>query len=128
MTAFLSALGEFASLETLVGLKGKELEHCTLQLWMPDGTTEEGLYVGTHDHGVALTDLPLSRDGHDLLRTVHAACEQSKDFDVLTAIAAGHWPIVLTACRHYRIPVPPQFWIHAVFNNQAGQTQERNRP
>lgn len=114
LAAFLAALGDTASLETLVALKGKELEHCTLQLWMPDASSDDGLYVGTHDHGVALTDLPLSASGSDLLNTVHDACDGSKDFDTLTAIATGHWPIVLTACRHYRLPVPPQFWINMV--------------
>lgn len=114
LAAFLSALGDTKSLETLVALKAKELEHCTLQLWMPDSESEEGLYIGTRDHGVALTDLPLSASGSDLLKTINDACNESEDFAALTAIATGHWPIVLTACRHYRLPVPPQFWIRMV--------------
>lgn len=114
LAAFLSALGDTKSLKTLVALKAKELEHCTLQLWMPDSASEEGLYIGTHDHGVALTDLPLSASGSDLLKTINDACNESKDFDALTAVATGHWPMVLTACRHYRLPVPPQLWIRMV--------------
>jgi len=114
LAAFLAALKDMASLETLVALKEKELSHCTLQLWMPDNTSEAGLYIGTHDHGIALCDLPLSASGVELLKTVREACEGSKDFDALTAITTGHWPMVLTACRHYRLPVPPQFWINMV--------------
>lgn len=119
LAAFLSALGDTKSLETLVALKAKELEHCTLQLWMPDSTSEEGLYIGTRDHGVALTDLPLSASGSDLLKTINDACNESKDFNALTAIATGHWPMVLTACRHYRLPVPPQFWIRMLDSSDA---------
>jgi hypothetical protein len=114
LTAFLSAFGDARSLETLTKLKSKELAHCTLQLWIPDSSSEEGLYIGTHDHGVALADLPLSASGTDLLKTIREACNESKDFNALTAIATGHWPVVLTACRHYRFPVPPQFWINMV--------------
>ena len=52
--------------------------------------------------------------GSELLTTVNAACKASKDFDNLSAIKAGFWPIILTACRHFRLPVPPQFWIKYV--------------
>ncbi len=114
LAMFLSALGDTKSLETLVELKAKELVHCTLQLWIPDSDSEEGLYIGMRDHGVALADLPLSTSGTDLLKTIYDACNESRDFDALTAIATGHWPIVLTACRHHRFPVPPQFWINLV--------------
>jgi hypothetical protein len=112
LAAFLSAPNDRDALETLVALKKDELEHCTLQLWIPDKSSEEGLYLGTHDHGVALCDLPLSTTGGELLKIVNDACETSKDFSSLSAIRTGFWPIILTACRHYRLPVPPQFWIH----------------
>jgi hypothetical protein len=114
IAAFLTALSGQRSLETLTELKTKELEHCTLQLWMPDESSEEGIYVGTHDHGIALCDLPLSATGEELLKTVKSACDASNDFDRLSAIATGFWPIVLTACRHHRLPIPPQFWINMV--------------
>lgn len=114
LAAFLSALDNQEALEQLVDLKAKELQHCTLQLWVPDESSEEGIYVGAHNHGVALCDLPLSTTGKELLKTVIDACGQSKDFDGLSAIATGYWPIILTACRHFRLPVPPQFWIKMV--------------
>ena len=114
LAAFLSALGDTESLEQLVDLKAKELEHCTLQLWMPDKESEDSIYRGAREHGLALCDLPLSVTGTELVKIVSDACSQSKDFDALSAIATGYWPIVLTACRHYRLPVPPQFWIKLV--------------
>jgi hypothetical protein len=114
LAAFLSALKNNEALEQLVKLKAEELQHCTLQLWMPDKSSEEGIYIGTSDHGVALCDLPLSASGDELLKTVRDACSHSKDLDELSAIATGYWPMILTACRHYRLPVPPQFWINTV--------------
>ena len=114
LAAFLSALNSNESLEQLVELKAKALQHCTLQLWIPDRWTEDGIYIGARDHGIALCDLPLSATGKELLKVVSDACNQSSDFDGLSAIATGYWPIILTACRHYRFPIPPQFWIKLV--------------
>ena len=114
LTAFLSAMNNHEALRQLVELTAKELEHCTLQLWMPDESSEDGIYIGAHDHGVALTNLPLSATGTELLKNVRDACTQSKNFENLSAIASGYWPIILTSCRHHRFPIPPQFWIDMV--------------
>ena len=114
LAAFLSALNDQEALQQLVDLKAKELQHCTLQLWMPDKSSEDSIYLGINDHGVALCDLPLSATSNELLKIVRDACKQSKDFDGLSAIATDYWPMILTACRHYRLPVPPQFWIKTV--------------
>jgi hypothetical protein len=111
LSAWLSAFGDRAAMATLVNLKRDVLEHCTLQLWLPDKSTEDELYAGGRAHGVALTDLPLSGDGRKLIDTVAEACAKEDSFATLSAIQTGYWPIVLLACRHYRLPVPPQFWI-----------------
>ena len=110
MAAFLSYFDDKECLAQLVDLKAKELEHCTFQLWIPDESSEAGLYVGSDEHGVALIDLPLTVDGQEQIDTLDAAFKQEGSFDKLSAIAAGYWPIVLAACHHHRLPVPPQFW------------------
>jgi hypothetical protein len=113
LTCWLSILEEFEALGELEQLTGQELEHCTLQLWLPDLETEKLLYVGRDDHGVALNDLEVSGDGSELRAEIADACKRHNSFDELSAIKSGHWPIILTACRHYRMPVPPHFWIGA---------------
>jgi hypothetical protein len=45
LAAFLSALNDRDALETLVALKKDELQHCTLQLWIPDKSSEERFYL-----------------------------------------------------------------------------------
>jgi hypothetical protein len=114
IAAFLSAFGNHAALEGLVKLKANELQHCTLQLWMPDETSEDKIYIGDKDHGITLLNLPISPDGKELLQILQTACVKTASCDELSAISAGHWPIVLTACRHFRYPVPPQFWLNMV--------------
>jgi hypothetical protein len=93
LAAFLWALNDREALDRIVDLKAKELQHCTLQLWMPDKSSEDGIYIGNRDHGVALCDLPLSATCSELIKTVRNACSESKDFDGLSAIATGYWPI-----------------------------------
>lgn len=114
VAAFLGWLNEEHSLKVLHELTKSELQHCTLQLWMPDEASEDGLYIGDRHHGLALCDLPLSASGKELIEVVHSACSASKDFQNLSAMATDFWPIILTACRHYRFPVPPQFWIRII--------------
>jgi hypothetical protein len=111
LAAWLSGLNEQEPLGTLVELKQSELEHCTLQLWMPDKDSENELYIGGHDHGTALCDLPLSLTGTELLDTIAEACQRENSFRNLTPNKTGYWPIIFLACRHYRFPIPPQFWI-----------------
>jgi hypothetical protein len=112
--ALLSALGKAEALAQLADLVATDLKHCTLQLWMPDAATEDRIYVGGRDHGLELCDLPLTGTGEELLKTIRKACDETKDFDTLSSVATGYWPILLVACRHYRLPVPPQFWIHMI--------------
>ena len=75
IAAFLSAFNNQEALATLVDLKSKELEHCTLQVWLPDKSSEDRIYVGSHDHGVALVDVPLSTTGEELLARIREACK-----------------------------------------------------
>ena len=114
LAAFLSALESHEALEKLVDLKAKELEHCTLQLWLPDNSSEDCFYKGVRDHGVTLSDVPLSRTGKELVGLVKNACDQTEGYSTLSAVMTGYWPVIITACRHYRLPIPPQMWIDMV--------------
>jgi hypothetical protein len=113
LAAWLCALKESEAVAELAKLVSEKLPHCTLQLWLPDKTTEELIYRGGHDQGIALSNLSIATcDG--LLETISDACRKELSFAQLSANKAGYWPIILLACRHYRLPVPPQFWIDLV--------------
>jgi hypothetical protein len=111
LAAWLTALGDSQALRTLVDLKKAELAHCTLQLWLPDKTSDEKLYCGEREHGISLCDLPLSESGKELLEAISEGCRMQSEFSELSASKLDYWPVVLLACRHYRFPVPPQYWI-----------------
>jgi hypothetical protein len=110
VAAWLLAAEEFQSLNMLVELKNGPLNHCTLQLWVPDAATDDAIYKGGRGHGVAVCDLPLTA-GNDLLETISDACKREATFHELSAIKTGYWPILLLACRHFQMPVPPHFWV-----------------
>jgi hypothetical protein len=111
LLAWVTALNASESITTLAELKAGPLSHCTLQLWLPDEDSERHIYLNDEVHGAALTDLPVSGAGHDLLKVLAAASKSADGFNKLSAIKSGYFPLILTACRHYRLPVPPPFWI-----------------
>jgi hypothetical protein len=111
LAAWSSAFQDHQALQKLVQLKNSLLSHCTLQLWLPDDDTEQELYTGGRNHGIALTDLPITATGNELFEILVEACQRRDGFKRLSPIRASHWPVVLLACRHYRHPMPPQFWI-----------------
>lgn len=114
LAAWLAAFKDQKVVDKLVALKVGALQHCTLQLWLPEKASEDHIYLNDDMHGAALADLPLSGDGTDLLKTIAEACESSEGLTSLSAYSSNYWPVILTACRHYRLPIPPQFWIGAL--------------
>lgn len=111
IAAWLQGLGQESTVEALQNLVREELEHCTLQLWMPDETWEDNFFMGGSGNGRALCDLPLAEGGSQLLETIAEACRKDTAFKDLSPNKTGFWPIILVACRHHQLPIPPTFWI-----------------
>lgn len=96
--------------DELAKFKAKSLGHCTFQTWLPDEDSEDNLYLGRDNHGAALTGIPVTAGTQDTLEFVLEEVVANTHYDALSAVRLGHWPIVLTACRCHRLPVPPQVW------------------
>jgi hypothetical protein len=111
LLAWVTALNDKESITAIEELKAGPLSHCTLQLWLPDEDSEKHIYLNDAVHGAALADLPVSGAGRDLLKVLAAASKSADGFNKLSAVKSGYFPLILTACRHYRLPVPPPFWI-----------------
>lgn len=106
-----AALGEAETLEILARLKREILSHCAVQFWLPDEDSEPGLWRGQDGHGAAFLDIPLVQEGRTTLDYVLRECGPATAFAELSAVKQGFWPLVLVACRHHRLPVPPHFFI-----------------
>ena len=85
-------------------------KHSTLQLWYPGPDTEEHLYRGSADHGLAATDIRIERSCEDLLSPIISECAASKAFFSLSPLNYNLWPLLISASRHHRVPVPPHLW------------------
>ena len=86
-----------------------------------DECSEDYFYNNRELHGATLSNACVERSADEFLNQAFAECKQSPHFNSLSAIKAGLWPVVLVACRHYRIPVP----LHLLqeFKNQKSPTR-----
>ena len=82
------------------------MPHCTYQFWYPDEHSEDHLYQNSNDHGAALVNLALNTSTEAFLAQVFGECEQTRHFAELSAVKYRWWPLIIVACRHYRLPLP----------------------
>ncbi len=87
-------------------LKREQLPKCTFQFWYPDEDSEMHFYINSEAHGAAMADISLDQPKQQFLAHVFGECEHSPHFKELTAVKANWWPLVIVACRHYRLPLP----------------------
>ncbi|MFT0181369.1 chemotaxis protein [Pseudomonas benzopyrenica] len=104
------ARGEQTLFDEIAKFSKDSLAHCTFQTWLPDEDSEDNLYLNRDHHGAVLAGIPVTAGTSDTLDLILAEAKTNKHYDQLTAVKLGHWPIVLTACRAHRLPVPPQVW------------------
>ncbi|MGQ0661610.1 hypothetical protein [Sphingosinicella sp.] len=105
-----AARGNQPIIDEFARFKAELLEHCTFQAWLPDEDSETELYLGRDSHGAALAGIPVTAGTRDTLEFVMAEVTINDHFDALSAIRLAHWPILLTACRVHRLPIPPHLW------------------
>lgn len=107
-----SALFNFDELYTkLSEIQANHLSHCSIQLWYPDEESEKELYIGGKYHGFCLSDFDFKLTKNELLSYIFSECSETLYFENLSAIKHGLFPIVLMACRAYKLPVPPHFFL-----------------
>ncbi|HFQ4942273.1 TPA: hypothetical protein ACGUM0_004733 [Vibrio vulnificus] len=80
------------------------LIHSTLQYWYPNQSSEQYMYSNSSTHGSASTNFPMN--GSAALEHIKQECINADSFKSMSAVTKGKAPLVLTACRCYRYPVP----------------------
>jgi len=91
-------------------LKKTHLPHCNFQFWYPCEDSEQHFYKNTEIHGAALSNVHIESSMDLFEKQIVAECEKTADFKELSAVKMGLYPIILMACRHYRLPIPLHFW------------------
>jgi hypothetical protein len=119
LSLWASSLGATEAATNLAEFSEKYLNHCTHQFWFPDESTEAKLYIGDDRHGSALSDVPITADGDAAMQVLDAECSGRTPFANLSAMRFEHWPILAMACRHYRLPIPPNLWLGLLHDCRA---------
>ena len=128
LIAWFDFIGESQTRNLLSETLRENLGHCTQQVWLPDEETDKLLWIGRRDHGVAIPGLDLSADPQAYTDVLNKASNDHPAIFELSAIRFGRWPMVLLACRHYRMPVPPQLWFPGGAHTDAGEESVSNQP
>lgn len=89
-------------------IKKEYLNHSNFQMWYPSKSTEDRLYKNSGNHGLTLSDVPVEKQPNEFLDLIFKEC---KNFNFREEISGAYcWPIILTACRHHRTPMPIDFF------------------
>jgi hypothetical protein len=87
------------------------IPNCTHQAWFPDEETDQKIWRGETYHGICVTDLAPSLGHQAFADHINEAIKECGAIFDMTAIKRGLVPLFLSACRHYRMPVPPTLWV-----------------
>ena len=110
LAVWAAVTGDSPTLAGLADFANGPFRHSTLQLWYPGPDTEEHLYCGSANHGLAATDLKIEGACQDMLALIKSECEASTAFSTLSPLPFDLWPLLILASRHHRVPVPPHLW------------------
>ena len=119
LAVWTSAIGLDRLTTMLSLLVGDQLAHCNLQLWSPAADSEAHLYVNDTSHGRALSGLRLEPSGRRLIASLAEMVGQGAPYTALSAVTCGLEPLILVACRHWRLPVPVDVYIDAAAQAMA---------
>jgi len=111
ISAFSAIMGFEEPYETIKIIKKEFLPHCNFQVYFFDESSEQHFYRFDKMHGATLSDANVTKEQNDFLEQLVNECEQSNKLYEMSAFKYSFWPIILTGCRHYRLPVPMHFII-----------------
>lgn len=96
---------------------------CTSQIWHPDPDSESHIYKDSEKHGLCVTGIRYETLDQ-AFNLIKDSCLLDKEIYDLSAIKYGYHPILLTACRHYRLPIPYHFLFDKLNIDISGQEDD----
>jgi len=110
LAVWAAVTGDTETLGQLADFVSDAYQHSTLQIWYPGPDTEEHLYRGSANHGLSANPITIAHTSHDMLAPIKSECAQSDAFCSLSVLSFGLWPLLASASRHHRFPLPPHLW------------------
>ena len=111
ISTFSAIMGFSEPYEIVKKIKEEFLPHCNFQVYFLDESSEEHFYRFDKMHGATLSDVCVTEEPEELIKQLVNECDQSNKVYDMSAFQYSFWPIILTGCRHYRLPVPMHFII-----------------
>lgn len=111
ISTFSAIMGFVEPYETIKRIKEEFLSHCNFQVYFLDESSENNFYRSDKIHGATLSNVCVTETPSVLMEQLVNECEQSNKVYEMSAFKYACWPIILTGCRHYRLPVPMHFII-----------------
>ena len=108
--AWLAMIGDDERAQRLRSALLEHAPHMTHQIWVPDGRTDDVLWDGDRDHGLSVPGLPLDESLEAVFDLLNRVMAEQSLHERVSAVRNNLLPILLTACRHYRMPVPVHLW------------------
>lgn len=103
----------------------KYIPKCTSQIWHPDADSEAHFYKNSDTHGLCLTGITYENI-ESAFNQIKDNCKLDRDITELSAIKYDHFPLILTACRHYRLPIPYHFFFQTLGIDIFVDTEEKD--
>lgn len=107
---WLSIIGDQERAERLRTTLLELAPHMTHQIWIPDGRTDKIFWDGDRNHGLSVPGLPLNVSLEAVFDLFNRVMSEHSLEERVSAVRVNLTPILLTACRHYRMPVPVHVW------------------
>lgn len=126
ISIFSAVMGFLEPYEVVKRIKKDFLKHCNFQVYFLDETSEEHFYRFNKMHGATLSDVCVTDEPDELINQLVSECDQSNKIYEMSAFKYSFWPIILTGCRHYRLPVPMHFIID-VFKQREKYKSESSK-
>ncbi len=101
-------------------MKRELMQHCTFQFWYPDEQSEMHFYKNDSVHGATLANIDLDISPEEFIIQVFRECEETQHFQDLSAVKYDWWPLIVVACRHYRLPMP----LHLLYGFRKLSTED----
>ncbi|GAB3038549.1 hypothetical protein GCM10027285_23210 [Oleiagrimonas citrea] len=114
----------------LQNIQGSAFDGICLQLWYADEATESFVYRESAQYESGTTEAPIvfPADVDELIEGEKKKLDSKAivGLDTFSAVRYGMFVMVMMACRHYRTPFPPQFWMSFIVARLGVPASDQN--
>lgn len=111
-------------------VQGSVFEGVCLQLWYADDGTESLVYRESAQYESGTTEAPMMfpADVEELIAGEKRKLESKAivGLEAFSAVQYGMFALVMMACRHFRTPFPPQFWMPFIVARSGAPTSDQS--